>query len=140
MPILCGTDFSAAAEQAARAAACLARLSGEDLCLAHVLDLPLAFPPLGELELDAAAMRMDLLRVAREQAGERLSLEAARSSESGVRTSTELRVGHVDHALLELAEELRASSIVIGPWEHDRAPCGSSGATPIGSLRPLVVP
>jgi nucleotide-binding universal stress UspA family protein len=100
MPILCGTDFSTAASEAARAAARLARARGEDLWLVHVLDLPVALEPIGELEMDLGAARAELLRIEEQRAEERLAREAERLSRDGVRVHTEIAQGYVEEALL----------------------------------------
>ncbi len=113
MPILCGTDFSKAASVAARAAARIARARDEDLWLIHVLDLPVALQPIGELEMDLGAARAELLRVEEQRASERLAQEAEQLTLGGARVHCEVAQGHVEEALLDRAARLKAECVVV---------------------------
>ena len=116
MKILCGTDFSAQAERASRAALQLARRFGDTLILAHVIEPPAA--NLLELRGEARAFE-DALRSA---AGKALDDAAAALRSYGVSVETVILTGHPHEALTTLGREIDARLIVLGshgrhaPW------------------------
>src|SRR5690606_4465821 len=93
MRVLCGTDFSDRCEAAGTLGALLAKRSGGDLTLVHVLDTrSIALGPAPVLEaLDQSAR-------------ERLAQAAERLRELGARVSVELPAGWPDEALLAEAK------------------------------------
>jgi len=103
MKILCGTDFSAAAAQAATEAAHLARLHGEPLQLVHVRP-PISFRE--SLSPDLTAWH-DTIRTQLEQ-------EAARLRALGAAVETTILVGRPDEELMEQARRHDARIIVVG--------------------------
>ena len=116
MKILCGTDFSAQAERASRAALQLARRFGDTLILAHVLEPPTS--NLLELRGEARAFE-EALRGATTKA---LDDAAAALRSYGVSVETAILAGHPHEALTTLAKEIDARMIVLGshgrhaPW------------------------
>jgi len=112
MTILCGTDFSSAAAEAARAAAALAAAWGEPLRLVHVIDL---------FEGDSLApAALNALQQERAEALEVLAV-ALRAS-TGAKILTEVRRGIVDVELTQLADELEASLLVVAAIGQRREP------------------
>jgi nucleotide-binding universal stress UspA family protein len=93
MRVLCGTDFSDRCEAAGTLGALLAKRSGGDLTLVHVLDTrSIALGPAAVLEaLDQSAR-------------EKLEHTAERLRELGARVSVELPAGWPDEALLAEAK------------------------------------
>jgi nucleotide-binding universal stress UspA family protein len=112
MSILCGTDFSAPAAEAARAAAAMAQAWGEPLRLVHVIDL---FD--GDSLPDAAAKQL-LEQRAEELEVLAVSLRAA----TGARVDCEVRRGIVDVELTQLAAESKARLLVVAAIGHRREP------------------
>lgn len=100
MPIICGTDLSAASAGALDVALALGRLYGErEVVLAHVVDP----------ELGGSAARERALEDARAVLDE----QAARAPGEGPRVRAELIVGSPDEAIVELAEAEGSQLIVI---------------------------
>jgi nucleotide-binding universal stress UspA family protein len=101
--ILCGTDFSPQAREAARVAAAWAARTGHELCLMHVWDAWLADDPLFALQAQAL-----------EQLGKMLEDEAGLlRAEFRASVSTRLRSGIVYEAMLREAVACDASLIVV---------------------------
>ncbi len=112
--IVCGTDFTGAAFQAARAAAAIAARLRQPLKLVHVLDFPLA----PEAEPDEASAELsrrarEIFRPEIERRSKLLEGEAARLSESGARIEPQVVSGAADEALIALARECQARLLVI---------------------------
>lgn len=102
-PIICGTDFSGNAKQAATAAAVLAARSGKPLLLVHVTDQFLA---LG----DERKELVELLRSLEKQ----LQDEADRLKEFGAPVETKVLTGQLaEKTIKELGEERAASLVVV---------------------------
>jgi nucleotide-binding universal stress UspA family protein len=103
MTILCGTDFSDPAAEAARAAAALARAWGETLQLVHVIDL-----------FDGDSLPPDETRQLHEtRAAELEVLATALRAATGARIDCEVRRGIVDVELTQLAAESQARLLVV---------------------------
>ena len=104
MAIVCGTDFSPAAQRAAELAGLLAQKWGTSLVLAHAFD-PQDYPAYGPLkeELTGAA------RVA-------LEAECQRLRSQGIPTEARLLVGKPDETLAQLASAEHAPLIVDYDW------------------------
>jgi len=106
MTVLCGTDFSHLATEAARVAGLIARASGQDLHLVHVL-------PAESLHPDT--------RSRPGQSGfpvDRLAWEAETLQVAGLPIVTDVMHGRPDEALVKRAGELGATLIVIGAVGH----------------------
>lgn len=103
MPILCGTDFSTAAQQAATTAALLAARLNEPLRLIHVLSA------MGD-GLVLGSPQDKLLDPIREK----LAAEAERLRGLGAQVETDLLVGAPDEVLVEEAGKHGARFIVMG--------------------------
>jgi nucleotide-binding universal stress UspA family protein len=116
MKILCGTDFSAQAERASRAALQLARKFGDTLVLAHVLE-----PPTSNL-LEVATDARTFEEAVRGATSKALDDAAAALRSYGVSVETAILAGHPHEALTTLAKEVDARMIVLGshgrhaPW------------------------
>lgn len=95
MVIVCGTDFSAGARQAAEIAVGLARPSDEEVVLVHAVELPVAAP-------DDSALRADV---------ERKLAEEARALGPGV--TPVVRVGIPHEVLVEEATRAEARLLVV---------------------------
>lgn len=104
--IVCGTDFSECAGQAADVAAALAAALKEPLRLVHVV-------PNGN-DRAAASARVALLNAARES----LHREAVRLRQRGLSISEDLCTGRIDEALLDRARKTGARLIVVGSLGH----------------------
>lgn len=101
MTIVCGTDFSENAEQAARAAASIARCVNEPLELVHVLS-------------DPAAAGIPALGVFFAPLQELLSEQAAKlAREFSIRVTPSLLEGPADERIVEFARSKKARLIVI---------------------------
>ncbi|MGV3623596.1 MAG: universal stress protein [Archangium sp.] len=96
MKILCGDDFSEAAERALNAAAALARDGGHSLELVHTLEFPFS--------ADAAAREHLMAATTRE-----LERRAA-----AVGASTRVVLGSVEQGLIQAARETGADLVVVG--------------------------
>lgn len=102
-PIICGTDFSDNAAQAATAAAVLAARSGKPLLLVHVAD---EFNARGDDHKKLAAF----LRPAARQ----LRTEASRLKKAGAKVETKVLTGQVaERAIQELGKKRAASLAVV---------------------------
>lgn len=102
MSIVCGTDFSEAAMQAATAAACLALRTGSTLHLVHALDLP--------LEALKAQPGHPVLLWAEGQ----LAREGGRLRELGAAVTARAVAGQPDRVLQATARDVQATLIVVG--------------------------
>ncbi len=112
MTVLCGTDFSAPAAEAARAAAALAAAWGEPLRLVHVMDL-----------FEGDSLRADAAQALMQQRVEELELLAVPLREaSGATVLTEVRRGIVDVELAQLGVELQARLLVVAAIGQRREP------------------
>ncbi len=112
MVILCGVEESAASIEAARAAAAIAKRTGDSLCLVHVRDtvLPALAPGLGPVPYTVPAD----LEAQRVRALAELEREKKRLTESyGISVTTQVRFGLPDFELDQAAAELDASLIVV---------------------------
>lgn len=107
MTIICGTDFSEAAEAACRVAAELAAHHGEPLLIAHALALLPMAPP-AEVPL-AASVYDDLVASAKKSADELVRKLAGTRAE----IVTSVEVGEPDEVLLRLAAREKARLMVI---------------------------
>jgi nucleotide-binding universal stress UspA family protein len=134
MTIVCGTDFTGASLEAARAAAAIAARCNERLELVHVLDFPLSMTPGGE----GGGRFADLFAPEAERRRTLLDNEADRLAELGCEVDASLLSGAPDDALLARALALEARLIVVAaaggrhasPWRlagvADRLSVGSS--------------
>ena len=132
MAIVCGTDFSPAANQAASAAATLATRLGEPLHLVHAL------AGIGD-ELLPGSPQAHLL----DPVKRRLDVEADRLRALGAEVRTELVMDTPDDALLRIADSGDAWLIVVGSLGKSGAKrflLGStSERTALESKRPVLV-
>jgi nucleotide-binding universal stress UspA family protein len=94
MTILCGTDFTPAAAEAVRVASLWARATREELVLAHALG-----EASGELRLKLE---------------EQLAIESRQLVEQGAGSRFALGVGPIDAELVRIAQETKASLVVLG--------------------------
>ncbi|HET8932708.1 MAG TPA: universal stress protein [Polyangiales bacterium] len=97
MAIVCGTDLSAAAIDAASAAACLAVRKGVPLYLVHALD-------------PALAAQRDLA----ERADRQLHEQAEQLRKLGPEVHVTIRAGSPDAVLIQSAHDFRAALVVVG--------------------------
>lgn len=114
--IIAPTDFSAAADRAARRAASLASTLTGVLHLAHVLPpqdvLQQIFP--GSLQQEADALRSRAERALQERAD-------LITSRFGIAPVCEVLQGHAHEAILDASESLGATIVVVGAQgEHER--------------------
>lgn len=109
MTIVCGTDFTGASHEAARAAAAIAARCNEPLELVHVLDFPLPVRADG----DARRRFGDLFAPEAERRRTLLDNEADRLAELGCEVNANLLSGAPDDVLLARALELKARLIVV---------------------------
>ena len=106
--IVLGTDGSPGAKRATRAAIELATETGWPLRIVSVWSVP-------PLELSAAPMMAgELAEVARDLAQDALAAAADEASEAGIAAITYLRQGDVTRQILELAEMIGDTLIVVG--------------------------
>jgi len=94
MTILCGTDFTPAAAEAVRVAALWGRTTREELVLAHALG--------------------DSTPEQRTKLEEQLALESRALVEQGVGSRCALGAGPIDAELVRLAQETKATLVVLG--------------------------
>lgn len=116
MSIVCGTDFSEMAAEAATAAASLAARTGVTLHLVHVLDIApetLTSEPGHPLLLWAEAQ---------------LAREGERVRRLGAVSSQRVLAGHADRVLQTVARDVHATLIVVGAAGHP-----GNGAHRLGS-------
>jgi nucleotide-binding universal stress UspA family protein len=106
MTVLCGTDFSPLATEALRVAGLVARGSGQDLHLVHVLPADSLRPVTGSGPAQPRFLE------------DRLALEAETLQVAGLPIVTEVLHGRPDEALVKRAGELGATLIVIGAVGH----------------------
>jgi len=104
MAILCGTDLSDGAAEAALAAASLAARMRVPLYLVHAMDPSLA----GQSELVQRAERQ-------------LADQAERVQQQGMEVVIKLSAGTPDDVLIEAGQQLRARLIVVGAHGQQRA-------------------
>jgi nucleotide-binding universal stress UspA family protein len=101
MKIVCGTDFSRHAAQAADAAAAIAARMNGVLVLVHAV------------EATGAGLDEDLQERLRAPAEERLREEAGRLRKSGVPVEEETIMGEPDEVIVDLAERANADLVVV---------------------------
>ncbi len=106
MTVLCGTDFSRLATEAARVAGLMARASGQDLYLVHVLPAESLHPDTGSRPSQQGL------------AVDRLTWEAETLQVAGLPIVTDVMRGAADEALVKRAGELGATLIVVGAVGH----------------------
>jgi universal stress protein A len=109
--ILCGIDFSRSSESAARAAADLARITGAQVHLAHVVPLSmpaLSVPEMGFAMASAVAPPNEQLTHDADAALARFALAL------GIPAARHVLIGAAAPELVRLAHELRAGVIVMG--------------------------
>jgi len=102
MKVLCGTDFSDRAEEAAEFGALLAQRTGGELTLVHVLDT--------RSVLLGPAPALDAIE---ENAQQRLQATADRLRMGGAKVSTELPAGWPDEALVAESKKHGADLLVL---------------------------
>ncbi|HEU4626759.1 MAG TPA: universal stress protein [Steroidobacteraceae bacterium] len=107
--ILAATDFSPAADRAARRAASVAATLGDVLHLAHILPPAETF---AQLFADPASSEAQAFRSRAERALEERAQRLA--DRYGVKPVCELHAGHAAQAILDLSESLAAHLIVLG--------------------------
>jgi nucleotide-binding universal stress UspA family protein len=120
--ILLATDGSREAELAARTAADLARMSGSELHVVHVLDAApspaLLYPDVAGpegAEVPDRVLEQDLQRRSAQLGREMLDAEAQRvRSAGGTVAQAHLAMGDAPREIVHLAEELGAGLVVIG--------------------------
>ncbi|MFO1426850.1 MAG: universal stress protein [Steroidobacteraceae bacterium] len=112
MTIVCGTDFSAAAGEAAWAAAAIARAWNEPLQLVHVVDL------FATDSLPPEALRHYLEARQRDLA----TLAAELHEQTGARVETDVRRGIADFELAEFADAQHARLLVVAALGQRQAP------------------
>ncbi|MEW6321363.1 MAG: universal stress protein [Acidobacteriota bacterium] len=130
--VVCGTDFSARAREAASAAAAVANRMGQPLLLVHALDDP-------RYEgLPAAAKKALMTRQV-----ESLAAEATRLGRRGPTVIHEVHVGHADEVIAERARQAGARLVVVGAVgtrASDRFRLGSVAERTVGvSSVPVLV-
>lgn len=108
MAIICGTDFSEAAEAACRVAAELASRHGEPLILVHALALLPIAPP---AEVPIGANVYDEVAAAARKSIDEL---AGRLAATGAEVRTSVELGEPDEVLLQRAGQQSTRLIVIG--------------------------
>jgi nucleotide-binding universal stress UspA family protein len=113
MAIVCGTDFTQASFEAARAAAAIgARVHGP-VHLVHVVDFPLGPDP-DERDGSRSRFWRELVEPELEQRRKLLARDAERLTPSGARIETRIVAGMPEQALVACAEEVQAQLIAIG--------------------------
>lgn len=103
MTILCGTDFSPSAVEAAHTAGLIARRLGTDLTLVHVAT-----------EFGAELLMGTDQEHTFDPLKDQLATEATRLRELGVSVTTRFETGHPDEVLARLATETHARLVVVG--------------------------
>lgn len=112
MSIVCGTDFSAPAAEAARSAAALAKAWGETLKLVHVIDL-----------FEGDSLPPDATRRMQEQREQDLEvLAVSLRSATGATVECEVPRGIVDVELARIAGESKARLLVVSAVGEHAAP------------------
>jgi nucleotide-binding universal stress UspA family protein len=109
--ILVGTDFSICAARALSFAVSLARTQGARIHLLHVLMEPIqAFDVAGALPYLDTATQNEW----EEATKKRLAREVSATEKRGVAATSELVWGRPSDAIVEAAEKLKASLVVLG--------------------------
>lgn len=130
MSIICGTDFSAPAAEAARAAAALAQAWGEPLKLVHVIDL-----------FEGDSLPPDATRRLQEQRVEDLELLAASlRSATGATVECDVVRGIVDVELAQIASAAQARLLVVSAVGEHAAPRWLIGSVAERLARASAVP
>lgn len=130
MPIVCGTDFSNAAGEAARAAAALARRLNDTLILVHAVEPP-------GLSLVAGGGRQPAFGVS---ATELMSHAAEALRERGVVVSECVKAGSPEAVLAGVAAERQPSLVLIGAPEPRHGVSALLGSTVEETIRLSPVP
>ncbi|PWU19392.1 MAG: universal stress protein [Candidatus Rokuibacteriota bacterium] len=128
--IVVPTDFSACADEAWWLAQRVARASGAELVLLHVL---VESPLYDEGPFSMGRVR-EVYEASRKWAAERLQEYAAKASSTGVRVRTALRTGVPHQEIIAVATDERADLVVIGT--HGR---GALERTLLGSVSDRVI-
>jgi len=100
--VLCGTDFTENARQAARAAAAIAKRLNEPVLLIHAIETP-----------DFGATHPEVLQMLTANTGKALQEEAKAIRESGVPVKEQLPTGRADEVLVELARGAPTRLLVV---------------------------
>ncbi|MCU0758555.1 MAG: universal stress protein [Steroidobacteraceae bacterium] len=130
MTILCGTDFSAPAAEAARAAAALAGAWGEPLKLVHVIDL-----------FEGDSLPPDAARALQEQRVQDLEvLAVSLRGATGATIECEVVRGIVDVELVQMATEAKARLVVVAALGQRSAPRWLVGSVAERMARATPVP
>jgi nucleotide-binding universal stress UspA family protein len=103
--VVCATDFSPAAEQAARIASSLARALGAPLELVHVVQLPSPTPP------EEVA---DIPRYMVEVAGRALDRRIVALRAQGLQVDGRIEQGKVDNVLADVVMQSKPALLVLG--------------------------
>ncbi len=106
-PIVCGTDFSPVANEAAGVAAAMARRQGTKLILLHVEEFH------GMAEVDPSLFEGTLA-----EKQQTLEQEAKRLREAGTEVETRLLSGSIFDELVTAATEAKAQTMVVGAVGH----------------------
>ncbi len=101
--IICGTDFSENAQQAARAAAAIAKRLNAPVLLVHALDFPSY----------AAKSKAGVFRVVTTSRRKSLHQEAESNRKAGARVEVQMHTGCADEALAELAHQGPTRLVVV---------------------------
>jgi len=112
MVIVCGTDFTGASSEAARAAAALAARVGTPLLLVHVLDFPMT-PEQDDAEGTLGRRWRELFQPEMDRRRKLLENEADRLTESGAEVEVKVLSGAPDEALVACAQQVQAQLIVV---------------------------
>lgn len=126
MTIVCGTDFSTGAVGAVRVAAALARVRGERLLVAHVVDPLDASRSTPEVETSAAMGR--------------LAAVAEPLRADGLTVETRILQGSPDEALVAVADEIAASVLVVSRLGHRSSQRWRVGSTAARIVQTSAVP
>lgn len=113
--IVLGYDDSESAKDALDFAVALAKSSGSELVIAHVLE----WSPYSFLTPDELAERHKRRKEELERAETALLAPVVANLEtSGIKVSTVIRYGHIAETLVKIIEEAGASQLVIGRTGH----------------------
>ncbi|MCC6987442.1 MAG: universal stress protein, partial [Acidobacteria bacterium] len=130
MSILCGTDFSAPAAEAARAAAALAKAWGETLKLVHVIDL-----------FEGDSLPPDAAQRLQEQRAQDLEVLAlSLRSATGATIDCDVVRGIADVELTQMAAEANARLVVVSAVGQHAAPRWLIGSVAERIARTTAVP
>lgn len=115
-PILCATDLSASGAEAVEIAARIAAATGGRLHLIHIGG---AAPELvGEPASEAERVYRERLRTREDATAAALEKERTRAESFGPHATAELLDGPAWEAIVDRAERLQASLLVVGPHGH----------------------